>query len=135
MPFSDWPKTLADAKTILGNSAKIPSGKMPGVLKNKDDYNKLANAFGTLVETMEKKLLELQNAASKIKNSVDQADNEISDDNYGLDARKPDDKKKIDQAQALFTKYFKSCDQEVDDMMKVLGQLDKHLEQLGKSSP
>ena len=46
MPFSDWPKTLADAKTILGNSAKIPSGKMPGVLKNKDDYKKFKINFG-----------------------------------------------------------------------------------------
>jgi hypothetical protein len=57
---------------------------------------------------------------------------EITDDDYGLDPKKPDDKKKIDQAQKLFTDYFKDSQKDVDDMMKTIDELDKHLIQLSK---
>ena len=130
--MSEWDKTVAAAKKILGNDAKIDVGKMAGVKKNFADYNKAAEGFMTLRDSLEKKLLELENGASKIKNSMSQFADEITDDDYGLDPKKPDDKKKIDQAQKLFTDYFKDSQKDVDDMMKTIDELDKHLIQLSK---
>jgi hypothetical protein len=132
MATAGWDKTLADAKKILGTGAVVPVGKMAGVTKNLAEYNKAGDGFVTLRETLEKKLLELENGASKVKNSLGQAADEITDDDYGLDPKKPDDKKKIDQAQALFKAFFKGKQQDVADMFKTIDDLDKHLIQLGK---
>jgi hypothetical protein len=120
------------AKKALGSSAVIPMGKMSAALKNVADGNKLVPGFTAAREALEKKILELQNAGSKIKNSLAQADDQISDDDYSLDPKKPDDKKKIDQAQAIFSKFFKSAEDEIDDIIKVTDELDKHVIQLKK---
>ena len=133
MPITDsWTKTVADAKRILGSGAKIPLGKMSVVLKNVVDGNKHTPAVEAARDALEKQILEMQNAGSKIKNSLALADDEVSDYDYGLDPKKPDDKKKIDQAQALFTKFFQSSEQEIDDFIKATNELNKHVIQLGK---
>jgi hypothetical protein len=100
-------QALADAKKVLGNSAKVSDKSMQVVIGAAVDFSKLWDAFNAMREAMKKKLLDLQNAESKVKNSLVQADDELTEDNYGLDPKKPDDKKKIDQAQAIFTKFFK----------------------------
>jgi hypothetical protein len=63
--MSEWDKTVAAAKKILGNDAKIDVGKMAGVKKNFADYNKAAEGFMTLRDSLEKKLLELENGGVK----------------------------------------------------------------------
>jgi len=130
MPLSDWNKTLADAKKILGSRAVIPENKMSVVQKNRADANKFVPEINTMREALEKKILQWQNVISKSRNSLDAADDEISDATYGLDPKKPDDKKKIDQAEALFTKFFKSVEQEYDDYAKYAAAIAKHVIQL-----
>ena len=82
MPLSDWNKTLADAKKILGSRAVIPENKMSVVQKNRADANKFVPEINTMRETLEKKILQWQNAISKSRNSLDAADDEISDATY-----------------------------------------------------
>jgi hypothetical protein len=127
-----WDKALADAKKVLGNSAKVSDKRMQVTISSAVDANKLWDAFNAMREAMKKKLLDLQNAESKVKNSLVQADDEISDDDYGLDPKKPDDKKKIDQAQAIFSKFFKEKQKNMDDNIKNLDELDKHLMDIQK---
>jgi hypothetical protein len=132
MAKPNWDKTLADAKKILGKDAKIPLRKMPTVQKEVTDLNKHQPSFAAARDAFEKQILEYQDAFSRLKNALVQADNDISDDDYGLDPKKPDDKKKIDQAQALFKGYFKDMEDEVDDEIKVMNEVDKHIDNARK---
>jgi hypothetical protein len=130
-----WDKTLADAKKALGTSAKVPDGKMAGVIAKGNDVLKAYTQFSTSREGIKKTLLALQDAASTYKNALAQAEEEISDDDYGLDDKSPDDKKKIGQAQALFKKFFQTREQVADTNIKNLDELDKHLMNLSKYKP
>jgi hypothetical protein len=114
----NWNKTLADAKKILGNNAKIPVDKMSVVLKDLADANKASDEFDALLAPIQKKLAEWRAAVAKTKTSMVAADGQISNDHYALDPKKPDDKKKIDQAKALFTKFFKSTEESLDAGLK-----------------
>jgi hypothetical protein len=129
---AEWDKALSDAKRVLGNTAKINDKRMQAVIKSALDAQKVWDSFDTLREGIKKKLLELQNAESKVKNGLVQADDEISDDDYGLDDKKPDEKKKIDQAQAIFSKFFKETQKTMDGNIKNLDELDKHLMNISK---
>lgn len=53
-----------------------------------------------------KKIPDLQTAWAKLDAALGYADDEISDSSYGLDSSKPEDKKKIEQVNALFSKFF-----------------------------
>jgi predicted nucleotide-binding protein len=127
---ADWTKALADAKKVLGNTAVVPTQKMAAVVKSSEDAAKLIPALQAARELMEKKILEIQNAGAKVKNALEQADDEISDSDYKLDSKKPDDKKKVDQAQAIFTKYFAGAQKDIDDFLKIFSDLDRHIIQL-----
>jgi hypothetical protein len=129
---ASWDKTLADAKKILGASAKVNINKMQGALKDGLEINKAWTSFDSMLEGVKKKLLEVQNVSAKSKNSLRQAADELCDDDYGLDTKKPDDKKKVDQAQAVFNKFFQAAQKNLDDQIKTLDQLDKELISLAK---
>jgi hypothetical protein len=133
MPIKDdWTKTLGDAKKVLGNSAQIKLGKIQAAIKSVDDGNKLGPGVNAARDALEKKIVEFQTAASKIQHSLDAADDEISDDDYGLDDSKPDDKKKIQQAQDLFKKFFARSTKEITDLIKTTDDLNKHVIQMQK---
>ena len=95
-----------------------------------------ANKFGSRSQRGERrpgeKIVEFQTAASKIQHSLDAADDEISDDDYGLDDSEPDDKKKIQQAQDLFKKFFARSTKGITDLIKTTDDLNKHVIQMQK---
>jgi len=122
-----WDKAVGDAKKILGNTAKIPDKKMDGAFKAADEANKAWDGLGTLRDGMKKKILEVQNFDSKVGNALKQAEDEFDDADFGLDDSKPDDKKKIDQAHAIFDKFFNEAQKNMDENNKNLDELDKHL--------
>ena len=128
----DWNKTSADARKILGNNANIPKGKMSVALKAMQDYGAIVPTLTAARDALEKKILDAQNAASKVQNALREAGNEVTDDDYNLDARKPDDKKKIDQASAIFDKFFNAWSKTIVDYVKMLDELDKHLAHVDK---
>jgi hypothetical protein len=122
-----WDKAVADAKKILGPSAKIPDKKMDVVFKAAEDANKAWDGLGTLRDGMKKKILDVENLDSKVGNSLQSVSDEFDDEEFGLDSKKPDDKKKIDQAQAIFSKFFKDAEKIFDENNKNLDELNKHL--------
>jgi len=132
MAVSDWDKAVADAKKILGNSAKIPTARLQAADKKTEDALKSWQKFQATREILKKQLLEMQDEFSKVKNALVQAEDEIDDEDFGLDEKKPDDKKKIDQALAIFKKYFAGTEKTMDDNNKKLDGLDKHLVNLAK---
>jgi len=127
-----WDKAVAEAKTILGSSAKIPTAWLQTTLKRGDEAEKAWDRFDTTRETLKKQLVEAQDAASKVKNALVQAQDEISDEDFGLNEKDPDDKKKIDQAQAIFQNFFANAKKVQDTDIKNLDELDKHLINLSK---
>lgn len=111
---------------------KVPLGKIQATLKTVDEGNKVAQGTNASREALEKKIVEFQTAASKIEHSLDAANDELSDDDYGLDSKKPDDKKKIDQAQAIFKKFYERSSKEITDLIKTTDELNKHIIQMQK---
>ncbi|HEX3745359.1 MAG TPA: hypothetical protein VHW09_15555 [Bryobacteraceae bacterium] len=101
-----WDKAIGDAKKVLGNSAKINDKRMQAVTKDAIEASKLWDALGVMRDAMKKKVFEIENADSKVKNGLSQAYDEITGDDFGLDDSKPEDKKKIVQATAIFDKFF-----------------------------
>jgi hypothetical protein len=132
---SDWNKSLADAKKILGNSAKIPVDTMSVVQKNMDDANKFCPEITTMREALEKKVLAWQNAVKKIGTSLDAAEDHICGCGYKLDPKKPDDKKKMDQADALFTEFFKSHEKRGVDYENAVADIVKHVIRMIRPDP
>ena len=82
-----WNKTVADAKKILGNTAKIPEQRVQLAIKFALESNKVWDGFNALREAMKKKILEQQNADSKVMNTLHQAWDEIQESDFGLDDR------------------------------------------------
>ena len=133
MAFKDvWPSTLAQAKKVLGNGAKINDSKAALVNKRDEEARKAIADFMAMVESLKSKLLAVKDAESKLKNAVAQAADEIVDDDYNLDSNKADDKKKIAQAQAIFKKFFDQAENAVDISIRNLDELDKHLANIAK---
>ena len=127
-----WNKTVADAKKVLGNTAKVPEQKVQLAIKFALESNKVWDAFNVLREAMKKKILEQQNADSKVMNTLHQAWDEISESDFGLDDSKPEDKKKIAQAVAVFDKFFTETKKTWDQNDKNIDELDKHLMNIAK---
>ncbi len=74
---------------------------------------------------LQDKILELQNATSSQKNGIKQHADRISKNNFGLDPKNPDEKKKIDQAQKVLANLQVQI-QNCDTNIKNLSELDKH---------
>jgi len=71
-----WDKAVADAKKVLGNSARIPDKKIDGVFKADEEAMKAWDGLGTLREGMKKKILEVENLDSKVRNTLKQVADE-----------------------------------------------------------
>jgi hypothetical protein len=129
---TSWNKTVADAKKILGNNVKIPEASMHKTIQISVESDKVWATLTALREALKKKILEQKNADSRVTNSLRQAYDEVYESDFGLDEKKPEDKKKLDAAQAVFDKFFKQVEgvwkQNADD----LDQLDMHLMNLAK---
>jgi hypothetical protein len=72
-----------------------------------------------------------------MQSALPAARSELMGYDYGLDPKKPEDKKKIDQARAIFDKYLNVYSklisaqlQVVTEMKKQVGQLDNGLSQI-----
>lgn len=128
----DWNKTVADAKKVLGNTAKIPTGRMATVFKTVHDVEATGPGIVQARDAFAKKILDMQNGWTRVKNALREAKNQVADDDYGLSEKNPADKKKIDQAEALFVKFFNSVMGDIDDYVKNLDEIDKHMEHARK---
>jgi hypothetical protein len=115
-----WVTAVGKAKNALGSSGKIPTKRMEAVLKDAVTAAKSFDGLGGLMEQMKKKVLEVQTANSKIVHELALASDEMDDEDFGLDPRKPEDKKKIDQAHKVLAKFIEAakndCDQNINGL-------------------
>ena len=106
-------------------TTKRPPRHVCGVLNQGAPLAGARDSFG-------KKIPDLQTAWAKLDAALGYADDEFSDSSYGLDSSKPEDKKKIEQVNALFSKFFDYMEKQIKDFHKILGDADKHIEHMTK---
>jgi chromosome segregation ATPase len=131
---AEWDKAKAAALKVLGKDAEVPD--MPDVVeKAADTVGKALEEFDKVREQCEGKVLALQNANDAVKNALKQFEAKIEKSDFKLDAKNKENLKKIQQARKLLGDRLAAGVKhwEADD--KMLDELDKHIEQLGKYKP
>jgi hypothetical protein len=79
---------------------------------------------------LRKQIAEMQAAAASIKACVAAAEERLSDSDFGLDPKKPEDKKKIAHARVIFKKFFHAALQSHSERVKDLDAFEKKLDDL-----
>jgi len=125
----DWDKARAQALKVLGDGAEVPD--LPeAVLKANKSFKSANDEFKAAREACEAKLLEVDDANAAFLNAVQQFRARVEKNDFKLDAKK--DAKKIQAAQKGLTAEIDLGVKELQSNDKVLGDLDKHMIQLGK---
>jgi len=127
-----WKASVSEARRILGNRGNIPAYKVTVLLKSRHDMDENVKAFARAKVDLEKKLLDLQNGVSKTQNASKDARSEVTQDNYDLDPKNPDDKKKIEAARKVLDKFFAGLATGLSELTKDLDELERSLDHFGK---
>ena len=132
--MATWDAAKAAALKILGPDAEVPD--VPNNLLSQGDTLQKANdAFDKAREDCEAKLLAVQNVNDSIRNGIKQFLAHIEKSDFKLDAKNPQDQKKIQQARKILVDKINFAIKAYSDDDKMLDEVDKHLVQLGKYSP
>jgi hypothetical protein len=113
----------AAAKKILGNNAKLPKLSIDPRTKVAA-VNKMTIGFKKSIQDLSKSALELENKYSEYKNILVQYSHAVKGTDFGLDEKKPDDKKKMESARAAMQNGIKEKINEVDSFAKRISNLD-----------
>jgi hypothetical protein len=116
---------------IVGKDADMPKEKVD-LQKLLDDLGKEHEGFDKARETLEGTVLASENALSTFGNGVKQTAALFERSDFGLNSKKPEDAKKIKQAQQIMAAAFASVQKTLATSTKNLDELDKHVIQLGK---
>jgi mannose-6-phosphate isomerase class I len=122
----DWDKAVAAATKILGDKAKIPKlgSAIPKAVAAED---KAFDAFDKVRQDLKAKVLGEQNALQALKDAIVQFQDEIDEDDLGLDPKNKDDAKKIDSARKILSGALQEKIDQKNDNIKDFRELDKHL--------
>lgn len=131
MPWGSLEDAKAKATKLLGKDADIP--------KEKADFDKLSKAIedsfdavDKLRDQLEAGLLDCENALSAAANAMKQTQAIYEKADFGLNPKKPEDAKKIKQAQQFFAAVLSKGLSVMASDTKNFDELDKHVIQLGK---
>jgi prefoldin subunit 5 len=128
---------LSQIEKLIGKKCDL--GKLRANLKSVnsavDEFNKSAKKFMANRDGLSKDLVSVQNANSKIVNSVKLFGNLADKETFGLDVKSADDKKKVDQAQKILQKAISEYEDESEDQNKTLDELEKHLTHIANYKP
>src|ERR1700744_3268673 len=97
MAVQDLAQKQSNALAILGKRAKFPDPKS-NINKLIADYDNARKDYGTAVNTLQSKILALQNGASAIRNALKQYQDLLDSGTFGLDEGEPGNKDKIAKA-------------------------------------
>jgi hypothetical protein len=126
-----WAKAKADALKILGSKADVPDPP-DTIQKAHETLTKAWEEFNKSRTDIEAKSLAVQNANDAVINAMQQFMAKIEKADFKLDSKNKDELKKIQQARKLLTDVTNVPLKDYKDDDKMLEQLDKHIEQLGK---
>jgi len=124
--MAGWRDTLAAAQKIIGKDGKLPRPAVdPGTTF--PVVNKGFEAFDVSRSDLEKKLVGLEDALSKAKHALQQYYDMVDGEDFGLDTKDPEDKKKIDAAVKLLLGFMKEQQTNADVHLDRLSKLDRVL--------
>jgi len=121
--MAEYPFVTA-AKKLLGNGAEMPKPRTDPLVALQA-ANKAVQDFRNSIHGLGDQLLKLQNAIGAYKNTLDQYSDIVDAADFGLDEKKPDDKKKIDAAKNIMQKGIDEKTKEADEYFNELKKLDK----------
>jgi len=131
MSVQDMIRFKTNMQNVLGKNAKIPDPKF-NIAKISADFTNAHKEYSAAVTTLQAKILAFQNAASTVKNSWKQYQDQIDASNFGLNEDDPASKALLDKgskyADAMLTDYL----QQTDTIIKNLDELEKHSLALAK---
>jgi len=128
----DWQQVQRAVVKAIDSGYSLECSKISAALKAADEANKATPAFDAAKDALEKQIIEKQNNVSRLENLLAQAAAQMATEDFGLDPRKPEDKKKIQRAQALFKNFFAEQKHRLDGINRGLDELDKHVIQMRK---
>ena len=123
-----------EAKKILGDKAEFPAEK-PDMSKLQEEYAKKRDAFEEARTKIEDAIQEFEDAITTFQNGLKTNRTIYDKDDYGLDPKDKEDKKKIDKANKIFMEFFTNIEKNVTDRFKEIDELNKHAIQMRKYAP
>jgi hypothetical protein len=131
-----YASVAAQAQKLLGDKAKVPKTVSPAILKANKESAAAYAKYDAAVKQLERAILAWQNAGSAVYNGAKQFSEQIEKSDFDMDTKADDYKKKRADAQKLFDKFFDGALKDLQDGIKELDELDKHLMDLkGYKSP
>ena len=111
---------------ILGDKGKIPKIN-PAIAKANTADQKTCEEFKKGREELKKKVLAVQDSGEALKDAIEQYQDDINEDELGLNARDKDDAKKIVAARKVLSDRLQESIDVQDTNKKNLRELGKHL--------
>jgi hypothetical protein len=128
---ADWIAAKASAAKILGKEAEFPKPRVDP-LKAIEEVGKPFDTLFKLLDSMESAIVECQTGYGKVSAACKQYADMLEGSDFGLDTKKPEDKKKIDAALKVLIQALEAMEAHGDNGSKVLSNLDKTLASLAK---
>jgi uncharacterized phage infection (PIP) family protein YhgE len=131
MPWNKLEDQQQKANKVLGNGATMPDEPVDvqAIIDKADDsfakFTKGRADLGNQVESLEDAIDAIKNGMKRVQAAYATAD-------FGLDKKKKDDAKKIDQAHKIFSTFFAQQLTLAAKWEKDLDEMQKHLAQLGE---
>jgi len=122
---------VAAAKKLLGKDGELPKPRVD-LLKTLEEGNKIAGALWKAAEELDKAATDHEMIAAKVKTVAKQIANQIDGDNFGLDAKDPNNKKIIASATKIMLDALTRIEDNMDEWSDRLDKLDKMLHTLGR---
>lgn len=122
--MSDWSDAVAAANKVLGKDGKLPKPRVDPTSMY-PIVTKAWEAFNATRETLEKNLLEVENAFTQSKNTFKQYADLVDGDDFGLKEDDADDKKRIETVTDIILKALKNLENKCDEQVESLSKLDR----------
>ena len=125
-----WDRAVAAAEKVLGKDADIPRPKA-SIDKAVANEDKQWGDFVKARESLEEEVLALVDASQQVAAAIEQFRDVISENAFGLDLKKKDELKKIQEARKIMLALLDKHIATVRNNAKDERELNKHLANIG----
>ena len=126
-----WSQTKSAAQTILGSAGKLPEPHI-NVDKFWTDFDKANTEFSAAVRALQAKIVSLQNACSSVQHAIQQYQDIVDGNNFGLTAA-DGGKEKAAKAQKVLDDFMDIQLKVLDTNIKGLRDLDRQTVAIAQS--
>jgi hypothetical protein len=130
----DFNDAVGKALKLLGKDGTVPA-PIVDPLAAADEAKKALVDLNKAQQAFMKEIDDYENALGKIKNANKQYEITLAKNKFGLDDKKPEDKKKIAEARKIMSKVMNAADAQCNDALKGLSALDRAVSPNIESGP